>query len=119
MEIQQKKLQLEIINKYNPMRDTYHTGIRTIKDIKTFKEAVEDEESFGYPDFSKADGLLALKSGKITIYSSHPIKQGTFVTPSKSMAHDYAGNKEVYSKKVKINDVAWINLDEGQFAQKK
>lgn len=113
----QKKLQLNIIKKYNPMTDEYHTGIRTIEDINTYKEAINNIESFAYPDFSKEDGLLALKNGKITIYSSQKIKQGTFVTPSKKMAQDYAGSNEVYSKEVKINDVAWINADEGQLAQ--
>jgi hypothetical protein len=116
-----KKSQLNIILKTNPMLDDYHLGIRTLDDIKTAKEAwdtnVDFNEDFVYPDFSQQDAKKALLSGKIKIYSSKPIKQGTFVTPSKIMATEYAGRNEPYSKIVDINDVAWINADEGMFAK--
>ena len=118
-----KKKQLEIIQKENPMRDDYHTGIRDINDIKTpteaFKTKVDIDEDFAYPDFTKLDGEKALKSGVITIYSSKEIKNGSFVSPSKMMAEDYAGGGKIYSKTIKINDVAWINSDEGQFVKLK
>lgn len=111
-----KTEQLDIIKKLNPMTDDYHTGIRTVDDIKTYKEAFDDPESFAYPDFSKADGQKALDSGKIIIYSSKPLDKNNaqFVTPSKMSASDYAGNGKVYSKEVNVDDVAWINGDEGQ-----
>lgn len=116
-----KEKQLEIINKYNPMLDDYHTGIRTIEDIKTpeeaFKTKIDDDEDYVYPDFTEQDGLNALKTGKITIYSSKEIEQGGFVSTSKMMAQDYAGSGKVYSKEIDINDVAWINSCEGQFAK--
>ena len=32
-------------------------------------------------------------------------------------AEDYAGDDRVYSKTVSIDDVAWINTDEGQFVK--
>ena len=32
------------------------------------------------------------------------------------MAQGYVGDGKVYSQKVSIHDVAWINADEGQFA---
>jgi hypothetical protein len=116
-----KKVQLDIILKTNPMLDDNHLGIRTLNDIKTAKEAwdtnVDFNEDFVYPDFSQQDAKKALSSGKIKIYSSYPIKHGTFITPSKRMATDYAGGKEPYSKVVGINDVAWINADEGMFAK--
>ena len=35
------------------MLDDYHTGIRSSKDIKTFDEVINDEESFVWGDFSK------------------------------------------------------------------
>ncbi len=103
------------------MLDDYHTGIRTLSDIKTAKEAwdtkVDFNEDFVYPDFSQQDAKKALSSGKIKIYSSYPIKQGTFISPSKMMATDYAGGKEIYSKVVDVNDIAWINAEEGMFAK--
>ena len=112
-----KQKQLDIIQKSNPMTDDYHTGIRNINDIKTFAEAMNDEESFLYGDFSKEDAEKALKEGKVTVYSSKPIEQGSFVSTSQNMAKDYAGNGKVYSQEVDLNDVAWINGDEGQFAK--
>jgi hypothetical protein len=78
------------------MLDDYHTGIRTIDDIQQ-----------------------ALNSGYINVYSSKPIKIGTFVTPSKHCAKDYAGSNHIYSKRVNIYDVAWIDTYEGQYASTK
>lgn len=116
-----KEKQLELLLEINPMTDDYHTGIRKLEDIKSFKEAVnddiKDEEIGAYPDFSKEDALKAIESGYITIYSSHPIENGVFVTPSKMNAQDYAGGNKVYSKKVPLDEVAWINSDEGEYAK--
>ena len=78
---------------------------------------MKDDESFSWGDFSKEDAEKALKSGEITIYSSYDIKQGTFVSTSKVQAEEYAGGKKVYEKTVKLNEVAWINGDEGQYAK--
>lgn len=113
-----KKRQFDIIQKTNPMLDEYHVGIRKPQDIKTFDEVVNDEESFVWGDFSKEDAEKALKEGVITLYSSKPINQGVFVSTSKVQAEQYAGGvgKKIHSKKVKLEDVAWINGDEGQFA---
>ena len=33
------------------MFDEYHQGIRTLDDIKTFAEAIQDDESFCYGDY--------------------------------------------------------------------
>lgn len=122
-EAKHKEEQFEIIKKNNAMTDDYHVGIRKPEDIKTAKEAfktkIDEDEDYLYPDFSQADGEKALETGKITIYSSKPIEQGGFVSPSKMMAQDYAGSGEVFSKTVDINDVAWIDSNEGQFAQVK
>ena len=69
------------------------------------------------PDFTKEDAEMAMKTGKIKVYSSKPIEQGGFISPSRMMAQDYAGSGKVYESEVNINDVAWINSDEGQFAK--
>lgn len=119
-----KQRQLDIINKYNPMHDDYHTGIRTVDDIKTFEEVQYDSEFIedgvflagAYGDFSLEDYKKALKEKTITVYSSHDICPGTFVSSSFNMARDYAGNpNRVKSATVNIDDVAWINVDEGQY----
>lgn len=114
--------QYKIVQETNPMQDDYHVGIRKPSDIRTWAEAVKaasDDDAFAWGDFSKADAEKALKTGKITIYSSYPIKQGVFVSTSKVQSEQYAGGTgaKVYSKTVPIEDVAWINGDEGQFAQ--
>ena len=122
-----KKVQLDIINKTNPMLDDYHTGIRKVEDINTFKEAYEaakaDKEKYGddqmssYPD--ETDDILddAMENGEITIYSSKPIKNGNFVTPSRMQAEEYAGGGKVYEKTVPVSDVAWIDVEQGQYAK--
>ena len=118
-----KQKQLETINRTNPAHDDYHTWIRTTDDIKTLQEAVDEVKAEDadynlstYPDVTDDMINEALQSGKITIYSSKPIKEGVFVSPSKMQAKDYAGGGRIYSKQVPINDVAWINTDEGMFA---
>ena len=115
----EKVQQYEIIKENNPMLDEYHVGIRSPKDIKTFAEVIDDEESFVWGDFSREDAKKALKEGYITIYSSYPIKQGTFVSTSKVQAEQYAGGvgEKIYKKKIPLNEVAWINGDEGQYAK--
>lgn len=112
-----KQKQLDIILENNQMLDDYHTGIRTIDDIKTFDEVVDDDESFVWGDFSQEDAKKALEKGSITIYSSYPIENGVFVSTSRNQARDYAGNNKIYSKEVTLNEVAWINGDEGQYAK--
>lgn len=115
-----KQMQLEIIERYNPMRDDVHTGIRNIEDIKSFEEVVNEAKSEGdtaYPDIGLDMLEEAAKTGRITVYSSYPIKQGVFVSPSQMNAADYAGGGPVYRKEVSVDDVAWITSDEGQYAK--
>lgn len=120
-----KQAQLEVINQNNKMQDDYHTGIRSVNDILTAKEALDltqeqldnyEKEGYSYPDFTLQDGKAAIESGYITVYSSKEIKPGVFVTPSKMMATDYAGDGTVYSKRIPVKDMAFINADEGNYA---
>ena len=116
-----KQKQLDIILKSNPAEDDYHTWIRSVDDIKTYEEALQEEldgETQGLtPDFKKADLEKALETGKMTVYSSYPIEQGIFVTPSKMEAQSYAGSEKVYSKEISLDDVAWIDTLQGQYAK--
>lgn len=116
-----KQQQLDIINKNNPADDDMHTWIRNTNDIKDFEEAFfEDGEYSGLdPDFTEEMANKAKKTGKITVYSSYPIEQGVFVSPSVMEASQYAGGdaNKLYSKEVNINDVAWIDGAEGQYAK--
>ena len=116
-----KQQQLDIINKNNPADDDMHTWIRNTNDIKDFEEAFfEDGEYSGLdPDFTEEMANKAKKTGKVTVYSSYPIEQGVFVSPSVMEASQYAGGdaNKLYSKEVNINDVAWIDGAEGQYAK--
>ncbi len=116
----QKQKQLDIINETNPAPNTYSTWIRTVDDIKTLAETLEDEdwdyEEFN-PDLTRTDIQNAIESGEITVYSSYPIKNGVFVSPSRMEAESYSGNGRVYEKTVDINDVAWIDPTQGQYAK--
>lgn len=118
---QHKQKQLDIIKNNNPDNDDYHTWIRNVEDIKTLEETINDSDWIDYdeynPDLSRQDIENAIDSGKITVYSSYPIKQGIFVSPSKMEAESYSSNGKVYSKEVNINDVAWIDPTQGQYAK--
>ena len=111
--------QLDIIKQSNPMMDDIHTGIRDIDDIKTLEQVINDqsEEFSGAPDFTKNMAEKAVNDSSITVYSSKPIENGVFVTPSKMEAQSYAGNGDIYSKEVNPLDIAWIDAIEGQFAK--
>lgn len=107
---------MQIIQDTNPMLDEYHRWIRSTKDIKTFEEVLDDPESFVYWDFSRDDAYEAYLNGKVTVYSSKPLENWVFVSTSQNMARDYAWGGKIYSKTVDINDVAWLDWDEGQLA---
>ena len=125
-EIQDKERQLAIILSSNPADDVNmpgHTWIRSIEDIHTYREAMDDSgfslEDDVTPDFRSSDVKEALRTGKITVYSSKPIRNGIFVTPSRMEAQSYAGGGRVYSQKVRLTDIAWIDEVQGQFAKYK
>lgn len=122
-DVHKKQQQLQIINDTNPAPDDYHTWVRSTDDILTLSEAVDEVlredpnyDLSSYPDVSDEMIRKALQTGRITIYSSNPIKNGAFVTPSLMQAQDYAGRGKAYSAEVNTSDVAWINTDEGMFA---
>ena len=107
-----KQKQFEIIQDTNPMWDDYHVGIRSAEDIRTWDDVLklddESEGQFVWGDFSREDALRALEENSITVYSSYPIKNGTFVSTSYIQAREYAGGRsdsKVYSKTVTLNDL--------------
>lgn len=120
-----KAKQLEIIQNNNPDLDDYHTWIRSVEDIKTFQETLNDSDYKEYFDsgedfdesYTNEMAREALEKGSIRVYSSYPIKDGIFVTPSIMEAQSYSGDGRVYSKVVNLNDVAWIDPTQGQYAK--
>ena len=128
--VARKEAQLDLILQHNPADDANmpgHVWIRSVDDIKTFDEAIAEadrerrdggwSELASYPDITNELLDAARRTGRITVYSSHSIQDGAFVTPSQMQAKDYAGEGRVYKKNVSVGDVAWINVDEGQYAQ--
>lgn len=116
-----KQKQLEIIEKVNPAPNTYNTWIRKVEDIKTLAETLEDSDwadgdEFN-PDLTRGMIEEAIESGEITVYSSYPIGQGVFVSPSYMEAASYSGDGNVYEKTVSIKDVAWIDPTQGMYAK--
>ena len=112
-----KEKQFEIIKNNNPMEDDYHTGIRSMDDIKTANEVFTKEnfEEVANPDFTFEDAQKALETGKVTVYSSKPIENGSFVSTSKMEAESYSGNGKIYTKEVPLDNVAWIENTQGQY----
>lgn len=121
-----KEQQLQVVQKFNPADDEHFvssTWIRSVDDILSFDEMLQqakaDHEEYGdmmYPDTTMEDYLEAEKTGSIRVYSSYPIEPGIFVSPSRMCATDYAGGGKVYMKVVPVDDVAWLDQSEGQYA---
>jgi hypothetical protein len=112
-----KQKQLDIINKTNPAPDDQHAWVRDLDDIKTFEEVWKEDPDID-PDFTDEMAQEAMRTGKIKVYSSYNIEDGTFVTPSYMEALAYAGDpNNVKSAVVNLDDVAWIDSTQGQLAK--
>lgn len=113
-----KQAQLDLILSTNPADDenlSYHTWIRTIDDILTYREAIELEGLDNYtPDYTAQMAKEALRTGYIKVYSSHKIEPGVFVSPSKMEAENYG--TPVHYQYISTKDVAWIDPYEGMYA---
>ena len=117
---ERKAAQFEVIQNSNAADDDYHTWIRSAAEIKTLSETLADPEWAEYdeydPDYTRQMAEDAVRTGKITVYSSYKIGNGVFVTPSRMEAESYSGDGKVYSKTVNVADVAWIDPTQGQYA---
>lgn len=115
--------QCQLILKTNPPFNDYSTWVRTPEDILSFQEMFNQARleyaEYGelmYPDLDWDVFQNASENRKIMVFSSYPIKTGVFVSPSRICAEDYAMDKRVFSKVVSVDDVAWIDFTEGQYA---
>lgn len=119
-----KQEQFDIIQATNPAPEANYTWIRSVDDIKTFSEAYYDDVD-GYAasgftdDYTAEDIKRVLDTGKVTVYSSYPIVNGTFVTPSKMEAIYSYGGGSGYAADLDVSDIAWIDVDQGQVATNK
>lgn len=118
-----KQAQYELIQKTNPKDESinkYATWIDKPSDVRTFREALEEDGGYWdgvAPDFTADDIQKALKSGYVTVYSTYPIKNGVFVSPSRMEAESYGVRDKIHSKRVALTDVAWIDAGQGQYAK--
>lgn len=110
-----KEAQLELILNSNPVDGDISVWVRDVDDILTFEEAMTEDDLID-PDFTEEDVEECLRTGKVTVYSSKPIANGNFVSPSKMEASAYSGNGYIYCANVKLTDVAWIDCTQGQVA---
>ena len=116
--------QLEIIQSTNPAPNETLAWVRNIYDIHDFVGGIKwGMDNNGYekgtdftPDYTAEMMQEAMQTGMITVYSSYPIEQGIFVTPSRMEAEGYAGDGVVYEKTVRTSEVAWIDEGQGQYA---
>lgn len=118
-----KQAQYELIQKTNPKDESinkYATWIDKPSDVLTFREALEEDGGYWdgvAPDFTAEDIQKALKSGYVTVYSTYPIKNGVFVSPSRMEAESYGVRDKIHTKRVALTDVAWIDAGQGQYAK--
>lgn len=118
-----KEKQLEIVLENNSAQNEYSTWIRDVDDIMTYEEALNSDDYIDYkgedfdPTYPYSIAENALETGEIMVYSSYPIKQGIWVSPSFLEAQSYSGTGKVYSEKVKLTDVAWVDPTQGQYAK--
>lgn len=107
-----KQHQMDIINATNPAPESNYTWIRSVEDIKSFEESWDDSDYADYkgqdfdPSYTWDMAEDALNTGKVTVYSSYPIKNGVFVTPSymEAQSYDYVldPQKKHFVKHIKI-----------------
>ncbi len=120
-----KSEQLKVIQKNNPAPNDDQAWVRSEKDILTYDEALKDSDWDGWdkdgfsfsPDYTGKDAQKAVKNRKVTVYSSREIKDGEWVTPSRMEAESYSGDGKVFSKEVDLDDVAWVDPTQGQYAK--
>ncbi len=117
-----RQKQWEIIQNTNQKWDgTQSAWIDTPEDARTFYEAVMEDTDYPLEedyteDFTVDDKKNILQTGIITVYSSKPVQDGNFVTPSRMEAQSYSGTGIIYSATMDVRDIAWLDVGQGQVA---
>ena len=117
-----RQKQWEIIQKTNPKEEgTNSTWVDKPEDAKTFYEVNHKDSDYPFnenysDDWTVKDKMNVEATGKITVYSSYPIEDGNWVTPSKEEGLSYAGSGKLYSATIDPRDIAWVDAGQGQVA---
>lgn len=117
-----RQKQWEIIQKTNPKEEgTNSTWVDKPEDAKTFYEVNHKDSDYPFnenysDDWTVRDKMNVEATGKITVYSSYPIEDGNWVTPSKEEGLSYAGSGKLYSATMDPRDIAWVDAGQGQVA---
>ena len=117
-----RQKQWEIIQKTNPKEEgTNSTWVDKPEDAKTFYEVNHKDSDYPFnenysDDWTVKDKMNVEATGKITVYSSYPIEDGNWVTPSKEEGLSYAGSGKLYSVTMDPRDIAWVDAGQGQVA---
>ena len=94
---------------------------KTTKPNKTLEKALKDprfQDTNNFAaDVTRADIENAIKTGKITVYSPKPIKNGVFVSPNQFEASIKSNNadQKTYKTTVRVKDVDWKNPLQGTY----
>lgn len=111
-----KEKQFERIQQHYQPKESWQPKVTSAEQILTAEEALLEADAmmdFEYPDFTMMDASKALMSGKITVYSTQPISNGTFVSTSKMFMSSYAGANEVTERQVALEDISWLSTNTG------
>lgn len=117
-----RQKQWEIIQKTNPKEEgTNSTWVDKPEDAKTFYEVNHKDSDYPFnenysDDWTVKDKMNVEATGKITVYSSYPIEDGNWVTPSKEEGLSYAGSGKLYSATMDPRDIAWVDAGQAQVA---
>ena len=117
-----RQKQWEIIQKTNPKEEgTNSTWVDKPEDAKTFYEVNHKDSDYPFnenysDDWTVKDKMNVEATGKITVYSSYPIEDGNWVTPSKEEGLSYAGSGKLYYATMDPRDIAWVDAGQGQVA---
>lgn len=122
-----RQKQYEIIQKTNPRWENSNSfWLTKPSDAKTYYEVAHEDSDWDFnddytDDYTVKDKMniekAVLNGEMITVYSSKPIVDGNFVTPSKEYAQSYADDgRTVYEAQIDPRDIAWLDVGEGQVA---
>jgi hypothetical protein len=113
-----KQKQLQTI-KESKVNTKYSLNIKSEEDIYTLQEIIHKYKG-SYQitkDLDIKDLKRAIIHSRIVVYSDTNIENGILVSPSYITTKSLLQGKQLYSKKVKIENIAWIDIDKGIYVQ--
>ena len=82
---------------------------------KTYDEVLKEKNLFNNDDFTFRKAMFYKKHNNITVYSYKPIKDNDIVYTSKKEVLSKSNDGKIFSKKVPLSDIQWINPNIGKY----